>query len=147
MTCFQKLALALASTAMLSMNTPVAGAAPTYSGEVKGVPGSQFEMTFDRHSGKLYVDQYRWGPVERQCDGGTESYSLQGGFDPPDGRVRHRTFRVRRESAENNFIFLFAGELRREGKAKGVLRNQGEGFDEALGVCDTGKLEWKATRN
>ncbi len=129
----------------------VAAAAPaqaaTYSGTLTGVPEGEITLTFDREDGRLYLDQYSWGQAPRECDNGTESIRVLGGYNPPDGLVSHRSFRIRRFAPENDFISLLSGEFnRRRTKLSGELRYRGRSSDPSLGVCDTGKLQWRATK-
>lgn len=146
MTTLRRTAGATLGTLLCLTLAPQAQAAPSYAGNFTGTSDSAFEFSLDKHSGKLYFDQYRWGQVESQCEGGSESIGRQGGFDPPDGRLRHRAFRIRQSAPANNYLVLIEGELRPGGIAKGVIRMKYESSQPGLGVCDTGKLEWKAQK-
>lgn len=120
--------------------------AATYSGSLSGTPDGQIHLTFEREGGRLYLDQLEWGQAPWHCDNGIDSIGSGGGYEPPEGLVSHRSFRIRRSASENDYIFLVAGELKKRGKASGVLRYQGQGSSPGSGVCDTERLEWKATR-
>ena len=142
------LAVIWATGFAVAMTAATASAqAATYSGKVKGVPGAEITVVFKREAGGLYLDQYSWGQVPWTCDNGMESVGLSGGYHPPDGRVSDRRFRIRNAAPENDFVGLLSGKFNRERtRVSGELRYKGQHHDPSYGVCDTGKLEWKAEK-
>jgi hypothetical protein len=125
---------------------PGTAQAATYSGTLNDVPGGQIQLTFEREGGHLYLGQLDWGQAPWHCENGTESVGSGGSYNPPDGLVSHRRFRIRRSAPENNYAFLVRGEFGKRGKASGVLRYMGQGAFPDNGVCDTERLGWKATK-
>ena len=130
--------------AFAATNASGAGAA-TYEGHFKGLPDSSLELTFASENGKLYLDGYDYSNVPATCDDGPETFGGLGGYNPPDGRVAHREFKVRSSSPGSPNLFLLAGELRR-GKAVGVFRFRANDVPGHTGICDTGKVEWVAQK-
>ena len=135
----------VAAVAVVGASASAAAALP-YSGGFPGASDSSISFTVERSDGKLYVDQLTWGGAPWHCEDGETAIGSQRHFEPPEGRVRHRRFRIRNEAPENSYIFGFSGELRRSGKANGTLRYRAIGPAPSNGVCDTGKLEWRARR-
>ncbi len=133
-------------TALVLLSTAATAEAATYAGHFKGLPDSTIFLTFDRQGGRLYLDQLDWDGTPWLCQNGTDVLGASYYFDPPEGRVKHRGFRVRRTAPENNSVFRVAGELREQNNAKGELKFTSNGFDSGDGVCTTGALEWTASK-
>lgn len=135
----------VAGVAVLSIAAP-AGAV-TYTGTVIGVPQSEITLTFTPQDGLQYLDQYAWGQLPWNCDNGMSEIGLSGGYDPPDGLVQRRRFRIHRSAPENNFVGLLSGEFNKSrSRVLGELRYRAEHSDPNLGVCDTGKLEFRVRK-
>jgi hypothetical protein len=118
--------------------------AAKFEGLVKGQPGSEITFKLVKVNGKRRVTDVRYYDLQVACDGMLPN-AVQSAGVAGSARLRaHRRFDLREESAIANK--RFAGRLKpNRRKATGLLRARTE-VGGPFGTCNSGKLEWVATK-
>jgi hypothetical protein len=116
--------------------------AAVYEGHVKGIPGTQFDLTITKRNGKRFVDRLEYDEVPVTCENGPDAHN---GFNnySSGNRVRGGAFDIRQPNPD--FFTHLVGELKRGGRAAGTYK-QRVNFGAPEGVCRTGELEWVAEK-
>ncbi len=137
--------IAAAATVALVVVPAAFAASNTYEGAVTGDEESSVQLKVGKEDGVRFVPSFVARDFSIKCEGNTRarlSSAKVSGSVPVNGADR---FKI--EGKDGRIEFIVAGKLKGKRSAKGTFTYTGptEVDGETLD-CDSGKLDWKASR-